>query len=83
MKKIEYTPRGICPYKITLEVDDEDRIQNVHFLGGCDGNLKGLCSLVKGMKIDQVKQRLEGIRCGDKPTSCPDQLCRAINELYK
>ncbi len=83
MKKIDYTPHGICPIKITLEVDDNDQIQNLHFVGGCDGNLKGLSSLVKGMKVDEVKKRLDGIRCGAKSTSCPDQLCRAIDELYK
>ncbi len=83
MKKIAYKTHGTCSTVIHLEVDDDNRIQDVYFVGGCDGNLKGLCSLVRGMKVDDVKQRLDGIRCGAKRTSCPDQLCRAIDELIK
>ncbi|MCD8290236.1 MAG: TIGR03905 family TSCPD domain-containing protein [Prevotella sp.] len=81
MKKIAYKTHGTCSTVINLEVGDDNRIKNVYFVGGCDGNLKGLCSLVRGMKIEDVKQRLDGIRCGVKRTSCPDQLCRAIDEL--
>ena len=66
---------------IDVTADDNDVIQDVAFLGGCDGNLQGICRLVKGQKIDDVISRLDGIQCGGKPTSCPDQLCRALKQL--
>ena len=68
---------------INLKDDDNDCIVDVSFEGGCNGNLQGICSLVRGMNVNDVKARLDGIRCGYKATSCPDQLCRAIDELYK
>ncbi len=72
---------GTCSKVINLKVDDDGRIADVSFIGGCHGNLQGICSLVKGMHVDEVKKRLDGIRCGNKLTSCPDQLCRAIEQL--
>lgn len=81
MKKMTYTTSGTCSKIITLEVDDNNKIIDVSFLGGCHGNLQGICSLVKGMDVGEVKKRLNGIRCGNKLTSCPDQLCRAIEQL--
>lgn len=66
---------------IDVTADDNDTIKDVAFLGGCDGNLQGICRLVKGQKIDDVISRLDGIQCGGKPTSCPDQLCRALEQL--
>lgn len=81
MKKISYVTSGTCSKLIDLEVDDDNKISNVSFLGGCNGNLQGICSLVKGMDIDEVEKRLKGIRCGSKSTSCPDQLCKAIEQL--
>lgn len=81
MKKISYVTSGTCSKLIDLEVDDDNKISNVVFLGGCNGNLQGICSLVKGMDIDEVEKRLKGIRCGSKSTSCPDQLCKAIEQL--
>lgn len=66
---------------IDVVADEDNIIQNVAFLGGCDGNLQGICRLVKGQKINDVINLLDGIRCGDKPTSCPDQLCRALKKL--
>ena len=78
--KYEFTPTGVCSKKIYI--DDEDGIVNdVVFLGGCNGNLKGISALVKGMPIDEVVEKLSGIRCGMKATSCPDQLARALDEL--
>jgi uncharacterized protein (TIGR03905 family) len=68
---------------IDVTADDNDVIQNVAFLGGCDGNLQGICRLVRGQKIDDVIAKLDGISCGGKPTSCPDQLCRALKQLKK
>lgn len=81
MNKISYTTSGTCSKVINLEIDDNNRINNISFIGGCNGNLQGICSLVKGMDADEVKKRLDGIRCGNKQTSCPDQLCRAIDAL--
>ena len=68
---------------IEVTADENEVIQDVAFWGGCNGNLQGICRLVKGQKIDNVISRLDGIRCGGKPTSCPDQLCRALKELKR
>lgn len=81
MKHIQYQTQGTCSVLIDVTADDNDVIQDVAFLGGCDGNLQGICRLVKGQKIDDVISRLDGIQCGGKPTSCPDQLCRALKQL--
>lgn len=81
MKSTTYMTSGTCSKVINLTVDDDNRIADVSFIGGCNGNLKGICSLVKGMKLDDVKSRLKGIKCGNKETSCPDQLCKAIEQL--
>ena len=64
-----------------MTADENDVIQQVFFIGGCNGNLQGISSLVKGQKIDDVISKLQGIRCGMKRTSCPDQLCEALAEL--
>ena len=81
MKKISYTTSGTCSKVINIEIDDGNRISDISFIGGCNGKLQGICSRVKGMDADEVKKRLDGIRCGSKLTSCPDQLCRAIDAL--
>ena len=81
MKHIQYQTQGTCSVLIDVTADDNDVIQNVAFLGGCDGNLQGICRLVRGQKIDDVIGKLDGISCGGKPTSCPDQLCRALEQL--
>lgn len=81
MKHIQYKTQGTCSILIDVTADDNDVIQDVEFWGGCNGNLQGICRLVQGQKIDDVISRLNGIRCGDKPTSCPDQLCRALEQL--
>lgn len=83
MKHIQYQTQGTCSQLIDVTADDNDVIQQVYFLGGCNGNLQGICTLVTGQKIDDVISKLNGIRCGWKPTSCPDQLCRALEELKK
>lgn len=83
MKSISYKTFGTCSKIINLIVDDNNCIAEVNFEGGCNGNLQGICSLVRGMNADKVKERLEGIRCGNKVTSCPDQLSKAIEALYK
>ena len=74
-----YKTKGTCSQLINFDVED-GKIHNVEFLGGCNGNLKGIASLVEGQKIEDVIPRVEGIRCGMKPTSCPDQLAQALKE---
>ncbi len=78
---IEYTPRGVCSRKMTIEVED-DIVKKVSVIGGCNGNLKGISSLVEGMTVDEVIKRLDGIDCNGKGTSCPAQLANALKE-YK
>ena len=80
MKHIVYQTSGTCSQQIGLDIDDENRVRNVQFLGGCNGNLQGVSRLVEGMKVEEVKERLGGIRCGYKNTSCPDQLVRALEQ---
>lgn len=75
----DYIPRGVCSRQISVELDG-DTVKNVSFVGGCDGNLKGISKLVRGMKVDDVVRLLEGNTCGRRPTSCPDQLTRALRE---
>lgn len=75
--KLEYRPWGVCSQRIEIDVED-GRIQNVQFTGGCSGNLQGISRLIKGMTVEEVISRVEGIRCGFKPTSCPDQLAQAL-----
>ena len=75
----EYKTQGTCSQRIFFEIED-GILKNVSYLGGCNGNLKGVSSLVEGMKVEDVIARLEGITCGGKPTSCPDQLAKALKE---
>ena len=72
-----YKTSGTCSTQIDLELED-GIIQAVAFTGGCNGNLKGISALLKGMKVEDAISRMEGIRCGPKPTSCPDQLAQAL-----
>ncbi|MCI5578522.1 MAG: TIGR03905 family TSCPD domain-containing protein [Oscillospiraceae bacterium] len=78
----EFTPKGVCSQKMIIEVED-GILKDLKVFGGCNGNLKGISSLVKGMKIDDIISRLDGIRCGMKNTSCPDQLAQALKEIRK
>ncbi|MBP3670278.1 MAG: TIGR03905 family TSCPD domain-containing protein [Bacteroides sp.] len=78
--KLTYKTQGTCSSHIELEVED-GIIKEVFFWGGCNGNLQGISRLVKGMKVEDVISRLEGIRCGNRWTSCPDQLCKALHEI--
>ena len=77
----QYNTQGVCSKAIYFEVED-NILRNVSYVGGCNGNLKGISSLVEGMDIDEVIARLEGTTCGSKKTSCPDQLARAL-KAYK
>ena len=76
-----YRPKGVCSQLMTITVED-GVVLNLDVLGGCNGNLKGIGSLIAGMPVDEVIARLEGIRCGYKDTSCPDQLAKAL-KAYK
>ncbi|MBO5029582.1 MAG: TIGR03905 family TSCPD domain-containing protein [Muribaculaceae bacterium] len=78
--KYQYSTQGTCSYQIDLDVEDSV-IKDIQFYGGCDGNLQGICSLVRGMKVEDVLPKIEGIRCGMKTTSCPDQLARALRQV--
>ena len=75
-----YYPRGVCSRQFNFDIED-GVIRSVEIIGGCPGNLKGISSLLAGMKADDVIARLKGIRCGMKPTSCPDQIARALEEF--
>lgn len=78
MKELMYPTQGTCSRLIRVVLTDDNLIQDVQFMGGCMGNLKGICSLVKGQKAQDVIARLKGIDCGGKGTSCPDQLSKAL-----
>ena len=75
-----YRPRGVCSQLMEIETDG-NTIQSLRVLGGCDGNLQGISRLVVGMDVDEAIARLEGIRCGYKNTSCPDQLAQALKAM--
>lgn len=75
----EYKTKGTCSQRILFEIED-GKVTNLQFLGGCNGNLQGISKLVEGMNVEEVIKRVEGIHCGMKPTSCPDQLARALKE---
>ena len=74
-----YKTKGTCSREIAFEVEN-GKVANVQFFGGCNGNLKGIAALVEGMSVEEVISRVEGIRCGMKSTSCPDQLAQALKE---
>lgn len=76
-----YTPAGVCSQKITIEINDDETIESVAFLGGCNGNLQGIAALVKGKTIDEVVSALRGIDCRMRGTSCPDQLAQALEQI--
>lgn len=78
----EYTPRGVCSRKMILTVEN-GILTDLEVIGGCNGNLQGISALVKGMPIDEVIKKLDGIRCGMRGTSCPDQLAQALKEIEK
>lgn len=75
-----YRTKGVCAQAIEFELDDEKKVRNIKFIGGCSGNTQGVASLAEGMDAQEVIKRLEGIKCGRKPTSCPDQLTLALKE---
>ena len=79
MEHITYKTQSVCSRSIDIDIEG-DVVTSVKFNGGCAGNTQGVANLVKGMKVSEVIERLEGIRCGFKPTSCPDQLAKALKK---
>ena len=77
-----YAPKGVCSKQFAMEVENNTLV-DIEIQGGCPGNLQGLAALTKGMDIDDIIKRLEGIKCGARPTSCPDQLAIALKEVKK
>lgn len=80
--KYTYKTKGTCSREISFELQD-GIVTNISFLGGCNGNLKGVSKLAEGQRAEDIIERLEGIKCGFKPTSCPDQLATALKEAMK
>ena len=80
--QITYNTHGTCSRQIILEVEN-NIVTNISFVGGCSGNTQGICALVIGMNVEDVIKRLRGIKCGFKPTSCPDQLAQALEQYQK
>ena len=80
-KIIHYQTRGTCCSMIQVKIHDDGTIEDVDFFGGCPGNLLGIKALIIGMKADDVISKFSGIKCGDKPTSCPDQLAKCLDEI--
>lgn len=72
--------KGVCSLSTEVSINEDNIIDNVEVVGGCNGNLKGLCSLIKGMNVQEAISRLEGLTCGNKKTSCPDQIAQALKE---
>ena len=76
-----FRPRGVCSQEMRVELNDQGVIQNLQVMGGCSGNLQGISALVRGMTAQEAVDRLKGIRCGGKSSSCPDQLARGLEEI--
>ena len=76
---MNYKTSGVCSQQINFDIEG-NKLKNVQFIGGCSGNTQGVAKLVEGMDAEEVIRRLEGIHCGPRPTSCPDQLSKAIKE---
>lgn len=80
---MEYKTRGTCSMAIHYDIAEDHTVHNVSFVGGCNGNLQGIGRLVEGMKVEEVIEKLQGIQCGFKPTSCPDQLATALKQAIQ
>ena len=79
MEHVTFTPKGVCAIQIDFDLED-GKLYNVRFIGGCNGNLKAISKLVNGMTADEIDEKLRGNTCGRRPTSCADQLARAVRE---
>ena len=80
MKKITYSPKGVCSRQMNVEIDDNGIITKVQIIGGCAGNTQGVSRLIEGMNAAEAVKKIESIRCGFKSTSCPNELAKAIKE---
>ena len=80
--RYEFETKGTCSQKVIFDLDD-DIVSNVEVIGGCNGNLKGICSLIDGLTVQEIYDKLAGIRCQSKATSCPDQIAQAVMMAYK
>lgn len=76
---MQYKPSGVCSQMINFDIED-NKVKNVSFVGGCSGNLQGIARLIDGMDVDEAISRIDGIHCGFKSTSCPDQLAKALKK---
>lgn len=83
MSEYSYRTKGTCSRAISFELDEDKRVHNVMFMGGCNGNLKGIAQLIEGMPAQEVIDRVAGTTCGPKRTSCPDQLACALREALE
>ena len=79
--KHSFRPQGVCAREMQVELDEQGVIRELNVLGGCSGNLQGIAALLKGMKVEEAIERMEGIRCGFKSTSCPDQIAKALKTV--
>ena len=79
----EYTNKGVCSRKTVVELDESNTILDVSIVGGCNGNLQGITSLLKGMKAEDAIKRIEGINCNGRGTSCPDQVAKALKKAIE
>lgn len=79
--RYEFKTKGTCSQKVIFDLDD-NIVSNVEVVGGCNGNLKGICSLIDGLTVQEIHDKLAGIRCQSKPTSCPDQIAQAVMAAY-
>ncbi len=77
----KFRPKGVCSREMQVDLDDQGIIRDLTVVGGCDGNLKGISALVRGMSANEAIQRLKGISCGGRPTSCPDQLACGLEAI--
>ncbi len=80
MRQFSYQPKGVCSMQITFELDEQDVVHNVRFLGGCPGNTIGIAALAEGQKAQDLIAKLEGVDCRGRGTSCPDQLAKALQQ---
>lgn len=80
MRQFNYQPKGVCSMQITFELDEQDIVHNVRFLGGCPGNTIGIAALAEGQKAQDLIAKLEGVDCRGRGTSCPDQLAKALQQ---
>ncbi len=82
MKHFDYEPKGVCPMQISFDLDGE-KVHNIQFFGGCNGNLKAISKILDGWTVEQIEEKLKGNTCSRRPTSCADQLATAVRSAYE